>query len=96
MTIEKRSHRLEAFIQARDCSQYLEKIISFLREIFPFSYTKARGDDGVYIWFGDKDWDQNSRCLIAHVGHVSFIFIDYTEDDIIDKYNRYYELKAFL
>jgi len=89
--IENRSIRLEDYLKQYD----LEKSISFMRAIFHFSYTKTRGDDGVYIWFGDKDWGTNSKCFIAHVGYCSFIFIDYTEDQVIDKYDRYYKLKAF-
>jgi hypothetical protein len=92
MTLEFHSPKLEEYLKQYD----LEKCISFMRAIFSFSYTKTRGDDGVYIWFGDRDWDINSKCPMAHVGYCSFIFIDYTEDRVIDKYNRYYKLKAFI
>ena len=86
------SPKLEAYFKQYD----LEKCISFMRSIFRFSYTETRGDDGVYIWFGDRDWDYKSQCPMAHVGYCSFIFIDYTEDQVIDKYSKYYKLKAFL
>lgn len=92
MSFLVRSLDLEDFIKVLD----QEKFIKFLREIFNFSYTKTRGDDGLYMWFGDTDWDMKSTCPMAHVGSVTFIFIDYTEEQVIEKYNRYYKLRAFL
>jgi hypothetical protein len=86
------SPKLEEYLKQYE----LESSISFMRKIFPFSYTKTRGDDGVYIWFGDRDWGRDSKCPMAHVGYCSFIFIDYTEDQVIDKYDRHYKLRAFL
>jgi len=86
------SPKLEKFIQQHD----FESCISFMREIFKFSYTKSRGETGVYIWLGDKDCISDSDCLVAHVEYCSFIFIDYTEDQIIEKYNKYYKLRGFL
>jgi hypothetical protein len=92
MNYDLYSPKLEEYLKQLD----LEKAISFMRSIFKFTYTKSRSDDGVYIWFGDKDWDMKSKCPIAHVGYCSFIFIDYTEDQVIEKYNKYFSLKAFL
>jgi hypothetical protein len=74
----------------------LEDCISFLRKIFRFSYTKTRGDDGAYIWFGDRDWDMKSQCPLIHIGYCSIYFIDYTEEQVIEKYDKYHKLKAFL
>lgn len=74
----------------------LESCLSFLRSIFTFRYVKTRGDDGVYLWFGDKDWDMNSRCPLIHLDYCSIYFIDYTEDQVIEKYEKYYKLRAFL
>ena len=89
---EFRSLKLEEYLKQFD----LEKTISFMRSIFKFSYTKTRGDDGVYIWLGDRDWIPKDTCPMAHVDWCSFIFIDHTEDQVIEKYNHYYKLKAFL
>jgi len=92
MTFMIHSPKLEAHFKQYD----LEKCLSFMRAIFQFRYVKTRGDDGVYIWFGDRDWNQKSHCPMMHLDHCSIIFIDYTEDQVIEKYNRYQKLKAFL
>lgn len=85
--------KLEEYFKQHD----LEECLSFMREIFRFRYTKTRGaGDGVYIWFGDRDWDMKSQCPTINIGHCSIIFIDYTEDQVIEKYDRYYRLRAFL
>jgi hypothetical protein len=86
------SPKLEEYFKQYD----LEKCISFMRTIFRFSYTKARSNDGVYIWFGDRDWDYKSLCPMANIEYCSFIFIDYTEDQVIHKFDKYQRLKAFL
>jgi hypothetical protein len=87
-----RSDKLTKFFQDKDP----EKCINFLREIFIWSYTKTRGDDGCYIWFGDRDWDYKSHCPMVDISSCTIIFIDYNEDQVIDKYNRYYKLRGFL
>lgn len=92
MSFLVRSDKLEEFIKELD----QEKFIGLMREIFTFSYTKTRGDDGLYMWFGDRDWDMKSTCPMAHVGLITFIFIDCTEDQVINRYNRYYKIRAFL
>lgn len=74
----------------------LEKCIGFLMTIFKFHYVKTRGDDGLYFWFGDRDWDMKSQCPMMHLGNYSIIFIDYSEDQVIKMYDRYYRLKAFI
>lgn len=89
---ETNSIKLENFLNQYD----LEKAINLMREMFSFQYTKSRSNDGVYIWFGDKDWETDSICVTAHIGYCYIIFIDYTEDQIINKFTKYYKLKVFL
>ena len=92
MSFEFHSPKLEEYFKQYD----LEKCISFMRTIFRFSYTKTRGDNGVYIWFGDNDWDMKSQCPVIDMGCCTIYFINYTEDEVINKFTRYYNLKAFI
>ena len=73
-----------------------EECISFMRKIFKFHYTKTRGDDYVYIWFGDRDWDMKSICPVVDISYCTIIFINYTEEQVIEKYDKYQRFKAFL
>lgn len=92
MTFMVHSEKLEEYFKQFD----LEKLLDFMRRIYRFHYVKTRGDDGLYFWFGDRDWDMKSYCPMIHLGNYSIIFIDYSEDQIIKKYDRYYRLKAFI
>lgn len=87
-----RSFKLEEFFKQYD----LEKVLDFLRTIFRWHYCKTRGDDGVYIWYGDNDGPMETWGPLVHLGRVSLYFVNYTEDEVIEKYSRYYNLKAFL
>ena len=85
---------------------------SFLSDIFGITYVKTYSNCGLYIWVGaerkefDYNWELDNDSPEAHIktgwdtndviGENIYVFLKHTEDQVINKFNRYQKLKAFL
>lgn len=99
------SYKLQDFFSAYD----FYEIEPFLTEVFGCIYVKSRNspDLGVCCWYGikpknwdspiDRDWTEIQVEVNSKKGGPSLaIFTNYTEDQVIEKFTRYQNLKAFL
>ena len=89
-----------------------EKLHMFLSDIFGITYVTTHYDCGVYVWLGatrlefDNNWKLDYNAPSVHIkigsdigqiiGENIYIFLNHTEDQVINKFNKYQKLKAFL
>ena len=89
-----------------------EKLHMFLSDIFGVTYVKTYSDCGLYVWLGatrlefDNNWKLDYNAPSVHIktkhdigqaiGENIYIFLNHTEEQVINKFNKYQKLRAFL